>query len=86
MILSSCSTTEVVPETKYIYHYPAKITSPSAPKLEKLDSTKSLEDPTNFKKLQVNFSLLKNYIASLRTTIEYYEKSIDEMKSKQDLP
>lgn len=84
MLLSSCTSIEVVPETKYIYTYPEKIPAPVAPKLSKLDATKSLEHPTNFKALQVNFSLLKNYIEAMKTTITYYENSIDELKSKRD--
>ena len=65
MLLSSCTSIEVVPETKYIYTYPEKIPAPVAPTLTKLDATKSLEHLTNFKALQVNFSLLKNYIEAM---------------------
>ena len=50
----------------------------------KLNPNKSLEDKTNFKNLQINFSLLNNYIESLRQTITYYETSIDHLNEQKN--
>lgn len=63
---------------------PEKIEAPIPPTLMKLNPNKSLEDKTNFKNLQINFSLLNNYIESLRQTITYYETSIDHLNEQKN--
>jgi hypothetical protein len=82
MLLSSCASTKTVVETKYAVSTPAKIARPAAPKFEQLDSSKSIADKDNFKKLQVNISLLKNYTLGLQDTIDYYEKEIDRLNAQ----
>ena len=79
VLLSSCTTIKEVPKTEYIVRVPEKMASPVAPTLIPLDPNKSLEDKTNFRNLQLNFSLLNNYIDSLRQTVNYYESSIDRL-------
>ena len=85
MFLSSCATTTVV-ETKYVVSTPVKIDRPVKPEFQTLDSKKPITDKDNFKKLQINISLLKNYTLGLQDVIDYYEKEIDrldEQKEKQ---
>lgn len=83
ILLSSCSTQKVV-ETRYIVNTPAKIDKPVAPKFYVLDSSKPISDKDNFKKLQVNVSLLKNYVLGLQEAIDYYEKEIDRINKEKD--
>jgi hypothetical protein len=82
MLLSSCASTQVVTETKYIVSTPAKIDRPVKPEFQVLNSKKPITDKDNFKKLQVNISLLKNYTLALQDIIDYYEKEIDRLNKK----
>jgi len=84
VVLSSCSTVQEVPKIEYVVMTPEKIEAPTPPTLMKLNPNKSLEDKTNFKNLQINFSLLNNYIESLRQTITYYETSIDHLNEQKN--
>ena len=59
MFLSSCATTTVV-ETKYVVSTPVKIDRPAKPEFQTLDSKKPITDKDNFKKLQINISLLNS--------------------------
>ena len=82
VLLSSCASTTIV-ETKYIVSTPVKIDRPSVPTFQILDSTKPITDTNNFKKLQINISLLKNYTLGLQDVIDYYEKEIDRLNAQQ---
>lgn len=82
MLLSSCASTQTVVETKYVVSTPAKIAKPVKPTFETLDSNKPITDKDNFKKLQINISLLKNYTLGLQDVIDYYEKEIDRLNAE----
>lgn len=82
ILLSSCASTTVV-ETKYIVSTPVKIDRPSVPTFQTLDNTKPITDADNFKKLQINISLLKNYTLGLQDVIDYYEKEIDRLNEQK---
>lgn len=84
MLLSSCTSTRIVTETKYIVSTPAKIDRPVKPEFETLNSKKPITDKDNFKKLQINISLLKNYTLSLQDVIDYYESEIDRMNTENN--
>lgn len=79
MFLSSCTTTQYVPKVEYVTQIPAKISRPNAPVFTKLDNTKSIADKNNFRILQTNIVLLKNYTVSLENTIQYYESEINRL-------
>lgn len=81
ILLSSCASTTVV-ETKYIVSTPVKIDRPAKPEFQVLDNKKPITDKDNFKKLQINISLLKNYTLGLQDVIDYYEKEIDRLNNK----
>lgn len=81
ILLSSCASTTVV-ETKYIVSTPVKIDRPAKPEFQVLDNKKPITDKDNFKKLQINISLLKNYTLGLQDVIDYYEKEIDRLNNE----
>ena len=83
LLLSSCASTSVIQEN-YTVSIPKLVERPTAPRLYKLDNTESLNSTYNFKTLSLNLVLLKDYISSLVSTINYYETSIEEMSVEKD--
>lgn len=86
MILSSCAPKTVtveVPKSEPVFYIPKKIEQPKKPRFEQLDTTASWSTPDNFKKIQKNFSLYKNYVSNLKSTISYYELCIDSLEAEK---
>lgn len=79
LVLSSCVSTKV----EYVVRTPTIIPTPQPPATIPLDATKSLQHPDNFKALQLNMSMLKNYINNLKAVVIYYEDSIKELNPEQ---
>ena len=78
LLLSSCATTRV----EYVVRTPTIVPSPQPPATIPLDASKPLQHPDNFKALQLNMSMLKNYINNLKAIVVYYENSINELNKQ----
>ena len=87
LLLSSCSSS-CLPTTDvdYIVSTPTKIARPAKPIFEQLNPKVSISSKENFKKVQTNLLLLRNYSNELAKTVEYYELEIDRLnKSKETI-
>ena len=84
VILTACSSkvAVTVPKTEVVYLTPEKINRPPAPNLTYFNSSKGMDEKSNFKHLQINMLKLRDYCRDLLDTIEYYESSIDGLKKK----
>lgn len=74
---------ETIVQTKYVFMIPEKVATPTKPEFREYDKTKYLYQAPNFSRLQQNTILLKNYANTLKDTVTYYEKAIDEMQAKR---
>ena len=83
LLLSSCASTTTIQEN-YTQSIPKTVERPTPPKLYKLDNSEPLNSTYNFKTLSINLVLLKDYIESLVSTIDYYETSIEEMSVEKE--
>jgi len=83
--LSSCSTTcPTTVDVKYVVSVPVKIARPSKPVFEQLNPNVSISSKENFKKIQTNLLLLRNYSNELAHTVEYYENEIDRLNQTKE--
>ena len=81
---SGCAKQAPQPAVRYVFMIPQKIERPQKPTFYKIDSTKAANSKTNFKALQRNVVLLREYNDSLIDVLEHYEKKIDDMTAEQD--
>ena len=84
-LLTGCvsNTPQVVVKTKIELYVPTAIEQPPAPRLKKYDTRYDLSHPYNFRAFQENQLALSDYIVSLQSTIDYYEKQIQKGQEKQ---
>lgn len=82
-ILNSGCTTAAkrqIPDPIYIFYIPEKAATPQKPAMEKVSTTKAMDNPKEFKKLQRNITRLVLYSNNLKDTVDHYEQVIDEMQ------
>lgn len=83
--MSSCSSTcPTTTDVEYIVSTPTKIDRPAKPKFEQLNPNVSISSKENFKKIQTNLLLLRNYSNELFHTVEYYESEIDRLNQTKE--
>ena len=73
-----------IPDPIYIFYIPEKVATPQKPAMEKVSTTKAMDNPREFKKLQRNITRLVTYSNNLKSTVDHYEKIVDEMQKMYD--
>lgn len=72
-----------VPKTEQLIFIPKIAERPSKPKFYRYLSTEGINSETNFKRLQWNTVIWKEYTDSLNRTIDYYEIQIRQLEEKK---
>jgi hypothetical protein len=86
MLVMSCVTERVIERNVRDYRYPTKITLQDVDctgSMEKLETSKSLLEPTNVAVLLNNVNDLKLCIAKSAIIIDMYNQSIDAIKKEE---